>query len=89
MSNHNGIELANPEARADAPASCIVYPVPRPESGMSTLGAFALGVVTGIVGVVLTAVIVDKLEEGNGCNGDADTANAAKASDAPDPAQNG
>lgn len=56
---------------------------------MGTLGAFALGVVTGIVGVTVAAVIVDKLEEGNGCNGDADGANSAKTSGAPDPAQNG
>ena len=89
MSNRNRIELADPKARVNAPASGIVHPVPRPESGMGTLGAFALGVVTGIVGVTVAAVIVDKLEEGNGCNGDADGANSAKTSGAPDPAQNG
>lgn len=87
MSERTLMHPAHPEARADAPASCIVYP-PQPENGMSTLGAFALGVVTGIVGVALTVVIVDKLEESNGCNGDA-AANAAKASGTPDPAQNG
>lgn len=89
MNDHHLIHLANPEARADTPASCIVYPMPRPESDMGTLGAFALGVVTGIVGVAVTAVIVDKLENGNESNGNADTANSAKASGAPDPAQNG
>ena len=81
MSDHHLIHLTNPEAGADAPASCIVYPVPRPESGMGTLGAFALGMVTGIVGVAVTAVIMDKLESGNESNGNAD-------SDVPDSTKN-
>ena len=88
MSERNLVNLANPEARADAPASCIVYPVPRPESGIGTLGAFALGVMTGIVGVAAAAVLVDKLEEGNGCDGNADAANSAETSDVPDSVQN-
>ena len=87
MSERNLVNLANPEARADAPASFTVCPVPRPESDIGTLGAFALGVVTGIMGIAATAVIVDKLEEGNECSGNADAANSAKASDAPDFAQ--
>lgn len=89
MSERALLHPAHPEARADAPASFVVYPASRPESGMGTLGAFALGVMTGIVGVAVAAVIVDKLEEDNGCNGDAAAANSAKASGVPDPAQNG
>lgn len=87
MSERALLHPAHPEARADAPASFVVYPAPRPENGMGTLGAFALGVVTGIVGVAVAAVIVDKLENSDGCKGDAAAATSAKASGVPDLAQ--
>lgn len=89
MSERTLLHPAHPEARADAPASFVVYPAPRPESGMGTLGAFTLGVVTGIVGVAVAGVIVDTLEHGDGCNSDAAAATSAKASGAPDFAQDG
>lgn len=58
---------AKAEAGADAPASFGVYPVPQ--SGMSRLGAFTLGVVTGVIGVVVAATILDGVEEGFGSSG--------------------
>ena len=58
---------AKAEAGADAPASFGVYPVPQ--SGLSRLGAFALGVVTGAIGVGIAASILDEVEEGSGSSG--------------------
>lgn len=62
MTDRNFGNMAIPEARADAPASIVVYPAPQPESSMGKLGAFALGVVTGVVGVAVTAAIMEELE---------------------------
>lgn len=61
MTDSNVARIPNTEARANAPASAVMYPVPRPESGMGKLGAFALGVVTGAVGVVVTAAIMEDM----------------------------
>lgn len=65
MTDRNLGNMTIPEARADAPASLVVYPAPQPESGMGKLGAFALGVVTGVVGVAVTAAIMEELASEN------------------------
>lgn len=52
-----------PGARADAPASFVVYPAPQPASKIGKMGAFALGVATGIVGVAAATVIMDEYEK--------------------------
>lgn len=61
MIDSNLTHTPDTEARADAPASAVMYPVPHPESCMGKLGAFALGVVTGAVGVVVTAAIMEDM----------------------------
>lgn len=60
MTDRNFGNMAIPEAKAESSAT--VYPAPQPESGMGKLGAFALGVVTGVVGVAVTAAIMEELE---------------------------
>lgn len=62
MTDRNQNHMAIPEARAETPASLVVYPAPQHESGMGKLGTFALGVVTGIVGVAVTAAIMEELD---------------------------
>ena len=58
MTDSNLIHVLDTEARANAPASVGVYPNHQPENSMGKLGAFALGVVIGAVGVVVTAAII-------------------------------
>lgn len=55
---------AKAEAGAEAPASFGVFPIPQ--CGMSRLGAFALGVVTGVIGVAVVGTILDEVEGGSG-----------------------
>ncbi len=63
MADRNVSNLAS-EAGADAPASsCVVYPMPQPDI-MDKLEAFVLGVMTGIVGMAVATVIVDKFKGG-------------------------
>lgn len=59
MTDSNLTRVPDTEARVNAPASVVMYPVSHPKSGMGKLGAFALGAVTGAVGVVVTAAIMD------------------------------
>lgn len=59
MTDRNLIHVPHTEARANAPASVGVYPNHQPENSMGKLGAFALGVVIGAVGVVVTAAIIE------------------------------
>lgn len=59
MTDSNLIHVLDTEARANAPASVGVYPNHQPENSMGKLGAFALGVVIGAVGVVVTAAIIE------------------------------
>lgn len=61
---------AKAEAGADAPASFGVYPVPQ--SGMSRLGAFTLGVVTGVIGVAVAVTILDGVEGGFGSSAESE-----------------
>lgn len=62
MTDRNSINLPVPEARADAPASVVINPAPKSENNMSKSAIFALGVVTGAVGVVVTAAIINEVE---------------------------
>lgn len=57
---------AKAEAGADAPASFGVFPVPQ--SGMGRVGAFALGVLSGVIGVAVAATILEEMKY----DGDAD-----------------
>ena len=59
MTDNNLTRVPDTEARANALASVGVYPNHQPENSMGKLGAFALGVVTGAVGVVVTAAIIE------------------------------
>ena len=59
MTDNNLTRVPDTEARANALASVGVYPNHQPENSMGKLGAFALGVVTGVVGVVVTAAIIE------------------------------
>lgn len=61
---------AKAEAGADAPASFSVFPVPQ--SGMSRIGAFALGILTGVIGVAVAATIFDEVEGGSGSSGESE-----------------
>lgn len=65
MTNHKLGIIAIPEAGASAPASFGIYRAPQPESGMGKLGAFAIGVVAGIVGVTVIAALMEEGDTGN------------------------
>ncbi|MBD5416532.1 MAG: hypothetical protein HDR50_02430 [Desulfovibrio sp.] len=60
MTDRTSNLLAKVEAGADAPGSFGVFPVPQ--SGMSRLGAFALGVLTGVIGVAVAATILEEMK---------------------------
>lgn len=63
MTDSNLIHVLDTEARANAPASVGVYPNHQPENSMGKLEAFALGVVIGAVGVVVTAAIIEDVAD--------------------------
>lgn len=54
---------AKAEAGVDAPASFGVFPIPQ--SGIGRVGAFALGVLTGVIGVAVAATLLDEVEGGS------------------------
>lgn len=56
MTDHGTINLDKAEAGAQAPASFGISP--NPERGTGRLGAFALGVAAGVIGLAITAMLV-------------------------------